>query len=489
MEQIRIIFTSDIHGYFYPTDYREKLKKSKGLLHIAQSFHKDGNTLILDGGDILQGSPFSYYSQMKRMPQIAAELMNIVGYDAVTIGNHDFNYGSQYLRNYLEQLNAVCICENCTEKKTGKSLFPWKIFQMENGIRVGIVGVVTDFVNLWEKAENLEQIKIENAYECVAKVYEEIKEKANLIVCLYHGGMECDIDTEEILEKTGENEGYKICKKLGFDLLLTGHQHMPIAGRNIQGTYVVQNACNADTYHEIQITFTPNIEIQSKMISASELPLRDMELPFQKIETDVQNWLDSVVGSVPQALYPEEHLQMALHGSKLADFINEVQLAYTGADISCTSLANQVSGLPEKVTVRDVLLTYPFANTLVVLEITGECLKKALERTAEYFTVKDGSIQISESFLKPKVEHYNFDFYKGVTYRIDYNKPMGNRISEVRVQKQLISPEKVYHICMNNYRASGAGGYEIYTHCKIVRQYGKDMFEVLLEYISKNMRK
>lgn len=84
-------------------------------------------------------------------------------------------------------------------------------------------------------------------------------------MCLYHGGMECDIDTEEILEKTGENEGYKICKKLGFDLLLTGHQHMPIAGRNIQGTYVVQNACNADTYHEIQITFTPNIEIQSKM--------------------------------------------------------------------------------------------------------------------------------------------------------------------------------------------------------------------------------
>ena len=53
--------------------------------------------------------------------------------------------------------------------------------------------------------------------------------------------------------------------------------------------------------------------------------------------------------------------------------------------------------------------------------------------------------------MKPKVEHYNFDFYKGVTYRIDYNKPMGNRISEVRVQKQLISPEKVYHICMNNY--------------------------------------
>ena len=90
MKQIRIIFTSDIHGYFYPTDYLDRERKSKGLLHIAQTYHKDGNTLILDGGDTLQGSPFSYYSQMKGRPDIAAELMNQAGYDAVTIGNHDF---------------------------------------------------------------------------------------------------------------------------------------------------------------------------------------------------------------------------------------------------------------------------------------------------------------------------------------------------------------------------------------------------------------
>ncbi|MFH7428722.1 hypothetical protein, partial [Pseudomonas syringae group genomosp. 7] len=81
MKQVRIIFTSDIHGYFYPTDYLDRERKPKGLLHIAQTFQKDGNTLILDGGDTLQGSPFSYYSQMKGIPDIAAELMNQAGYD------------------------------------------------------------------------------------------------------------------------------------------------------------------------------------------------------------------------------------------------------------------------------------------------------------------------------------------------------------------------------------------------------------------------
>ena len=484
MKQVRIIFTSDIHGYFFPTDYMDRTKKPKGLLHIAQHFQKDGNTLVVDGGDTLQGSPFAYYSQMKQNPKWAAELMNQAGYDVVTIGNHDFNYGSQYLHTYLEHLKAVCVCENCTDKNTGEPLFPWKVFQMENGIRVGIVGIVTDFVNVWEKPENLEQMTIDNTYARAAKAYEEIKNQADVTICLYHGGMECDTDTEEILEKTGENVGYKICRELGFDLLLTGHQHMPIAGRKIQGTYVVQNMCNADTYQEIQIQFEQTVTIQSKMVSASELPLKHTELPFQEIETDVQNWLDSVVGNMPEALYPEEHLQMALHGSRLADFINEAQLAYTGAEISCTSLANQVSGLPKEVTVRDVLLTYPFPNTLVVLEITGKLLKEALERSAEYVTVKDGRMQISESFLKPKVEHYNFDFYQGITCQIDYEKPVGSRVSEIQVLGEPAGAEKVYRICMNNYRASGAGGYEMYTHCNVIKRYGKDIFEILLEYIS-----
>lgn len=159
MKKIKIMFTSDIHGHFYPTDYLDSKKKPAGLFHIAQEFHKDENTLILDGGDILQGSPFAYYSQMTKNPEAAAELMNEAGYDVVTIGNHDFNYGDSYLLSYLNKLNACCVCQNCVEKGSGKILFPWKIFQMQNGIRVGVIGAVTDFVNVWEKEENISDFK------------------------------------------------------------------------------------------------------------------------------------------------------------------------------------------------------------------------------------------------------------------------------------------------------------------------------------------
>ena len=286
------------------------------------------------------------------------------------------------------------------------------------------------------------------------------------------------------METSGENVGFKICSNLGFDLLLTGHQHMPINGKSICGTYVVQNSCNADTYHEIEISLLDGIKISSKMIFSSEIPMQNNILPFQNMEDEVQNWLDSVVGILPKPLYPKDHLQMALEGSKLADFINQVQIEYTKAEISCTSLANKVPGLPKKVKVRDILLTYPFPNTLVVLEITGKILKAALERTAEYFSVKNGKIGISERFLKPKIEHYNFDFYRGVTYKVDYNKPKGERISKIQVNGIPIEENKKYHICMNNYRASGAGGYDMYKGCRVVKRYGKDMFEILLEYIS-----
>ena len=115
MKQIRIIFTSDIHGYFYPTDYLDRERKPKGLLHIAQAFRKDGNTLILDGGDTLQGSPFSYYSQMEGRPDIVAELSELLaGYrflplkrNTVFYRVHDDEQLVEILRIYDNRMDII----------------------------------------------------------------------------------------------------------------------------------------------------------------------------------------------------------------------------------------------------------------------------------------------------------------------------------------------------------------------------------------------
>ena len=111
---LTICFTSDIHGYFSDMDYATGMPGTTGLSRCASTFSHDGNTLILDGGDILQGSPFAYW--LSRNPvegaKVSARVMNLAGYQFVTIGNHDFNFGRETLESYLSHLDARCVSAN-----------------------------------------------------------------------------------------------------------------------------------------------------------------------------------------------------------------------------------------------------------------------------------------------------------------------------------------------------------------------------------------
>lgn len=148
MKNLKIYFTSDLHGYVYPTDYVERNEKNIGLLNIINHFNKDGNTLIIDGGDTIQGSPFTnYLSNSEFDVHPLATIMNAGGYDFITLGNHDFNYGKEYLKKYLNNLNATCLCANVVDKTNELPIFPYKIKTMENGLKVGIIGFTTDFIN------------------------------------------------------------------------------------------------------------------------------------------------------------------------------------------------------------------------------------------------------------------------------------------------------------------------------------------------------
>ena len=96
-KKLKVYFTSDVHGYFYPTTYGDMDVKPVGLFGCAADFNKDDETLIIDGGDILQGSAFAYYCrQVADSPEVIADIMNDCGYDYYTLGNHDFNYGLEF---------------------------------------------------------------------------------------------------------------------------------------------------------------------------------------------------------------------------------------------------------------------------------------------------------------------------------------------------------------------------------------------------------
>lgn len=489
MEQkVKIYFTSDLHGYFFDTNYADRTNRNLGALRCASQYEKDGNTLIIDGGDILQGSAFAYYCQKElNSNQPIADMMNLCGYDFVTLGNHDFNYGMEYLNEYVTKLNASCICQNVIDKD-GKHMFPYQIKVLENGVRVGVVGIVTDYVNVWEKPENIKGISIVNPFEEAKKALEELKGNVDLTIGVYHGGFERNLETKELLSESTENVAYKICEELDFDILLTGHQHMSIEGQYVHGTYVVQPKENGTEYHCIEVLMdgTEN-KISSQLKKADSTFEAEKVAPFMEIEEKVQDWLDNVVGKLETPLLPESKIKMAKEGNKIASFINQIQLHYSGAKASAVSLANEIKGFNSMVTRRDIIATYPYPNTLVVFEITGAKLRQAMERSAEYFAFdEEGNLCVSKAFLEPKVEHYNYDFYAGIEYTIDPEKEIGQRITSMKYQGNDIKEDEVLTVCVNNYRASGAGNYPVYQECPVVKEINTEMVELIMDYFEQS---
>lgn len=484
MRKININYTSDIHGYFYPTTYGDMEEKNIGLFKCYSNFTHDEDTLTIDGGDILQGSAFTFYCEQERSSCAEiAKIMSEAGYNYYTLGNHDFNYGTGYMREYISGHSGRCLCENVTDRE-GNILFPHIIKTMPNGLRVGLVGIVTDYVNVWEKKENIQDIIIADPFEAAKNALKDLKGKTDVNICIYHGGFESDLDTGKRLSDTTENVGYKICTELDYDLLLTGHQHMSVDGRYVSGTYVVQPMEYAKEFHKIEIEVydKDDIKITSTKCAADAKADDRLSKMFDEFESKVQEWLNRPIGYINRDLLPEDKAVMALNGSGIAEFLNRVQIHASGAQLSAVGLANEIAGFHKKVSTRDVIATYPYPNTLVVLEITGRKLKNVCERSAEYFQIRDGKVTVADSFLIPKVEHYNYDYYYGMDYTIDPYRQVGDRITKMEIDGEPVKADKTYTICINNYRQTGAGGYPDYKDCKVIKEINVEMVELIMNY-------
>ena len=484
---VQIYYTSDTHGHIFPVNYAAGYPENSGLLNLAAQVEKDGNTLVLDGGDALQGTPLTqYYLEHREEWPIhpVAAAFNAMGLDYFTLGNHDFNFGYEALREYLEAMDGMCLCTNVEDLGGQLRIRPWAVHTLDNGLRIGITGVVTDFVNIWEQPQNLERIRITDAFQAARAACAALRDQCDVCVCIYHGGFEEDLATGQLLSDSGENIACRIARELDFDLLLTGHQHMVVEGVNLSGTYAVQSPANAgQLLHMVGQWDGAKSCFQSNLIPVGGAHPAEPYQSLLPLENAVQNWLDQPIGVLSQAIPPEGKLEAALYGSQVAALFNQVQLTETGSDFSCTSLGNDPVGLASPVTMRGVTAAYLFASTLVVLEVTGEVLRQTLERCAAYFTLVDGQPQISQEFLLPKVEHYNYDFYAGLAYTFDLRRPVGSRV--VRLTKLDGSPlgDGTFRLCTSNYRATGTGGYEILRKCPVLWRGGVEMPDLTARYI------
>ena len=193
------------------------------------------------------------------------------------------------------------------------------------------------------------------------------------------------------------------------------------------------------------------------------------------------------MGRLDIPLEPKDHLEMAVNGSVIANFFNQVQLEASGADLSATSLGNVVKGFDRQVTIRDVVATYVFPNTLKTIRVDRRVLKAALERSAEYFDLDEaGQLQISRKFLSPIVMHYNYDYLYGLEVTVDVRRPVGDRVTSILYLGKELEADRKLTLCLNDYRATGTGEYPLYPQCELVKDQPTEIAQMIIEYIDKH---
>ena len=470
-----LYFTSDTHSYIYPTDYISDGKKNMGYIALSSCF-RDG-AIIADGGDVLQGSPLVQYEIRNRIrPFLASEVFNRAGLSVYVPGNHDFNFGYDTLRDFLSSLDAEILAANLKDLREELSVKPYTVKETEDGLRFLFVGVITDYVNIWEKKENLEGLEITDSVKAAAMALEEGRKLSpDFTICIYHGGFG---DEEGEIK---ENRGAELAA-LGFDVLLTAHQHAMIEPRHIGKTLTLQVGSKA--MYAAHLTFDKNGVIDAEILHAdASLPLKEkMKGIPDDTEKKVIASLSEPIGKINGRLSDISKLESAIHGSSLADFFNDVQLEATGADVSAVSLFNDPVSLGPEVTLGALLAAYPFSNTLLKLRISARMLKCAMERSAAYFDIEDGKVIISDRFIIPKEEHYNYDFYRGVAYSFDISRPLGERVVRLELDgvDLLSAPDRELTIALNSYRATGTGGYGVYRNAEVVERFSEEVQDIII---------
>ena len=296
----QIYYTSDTHGHIFPVNYASNCPENSGLLNLAAQVEKDGNTLVLDGGDSLQGTPLTQYylehrDQWPVHPVAAA--FNAMGLDYFTLGNHDFNFGYEALRDYLWAMDGVCLCTNVEDLGGELRIRPWAVHTLANGLRVGLTGVVTDFVNVWEQPQNLEKIRVTDAFQAARATCAALRDQCDVCVCIYHGGFEEELETGRMLSDSGENLACRIARELDFDLLLTGHQHMAVEGVNLSSTYAVQPPANAGQFLHISGKWEgTRSSFRSRLTAVGAIHPAEPYQSLLPLENAVQEWLDQPIG-------------------------------------------------------------------------------------------------------------------------------------------------------------------------------------------------
>ena len=485
MRKIKLLSTTDIHGTLSTYSYLDQTIKPQGLSRYSNIVKKNRELfecIVVDNGDSLQGSPLMTYAHRVRLkPNPLALVFNHIGLDYYNLGNHDFNYGEDVLLNYINDLDALCLTSNVlyNHKPIGQT----RIHTTQNGFKIALIGICTDYIPHWEKPEHIKNFKFLSPIDTLKNEINKLPHVDYTIV-YYHGGLEKDPITGQPTEVlTGENVGYEMTLISGIDLLITGHQHRSIATL-INQVPVMQCSLNATEYMDAEI------DIQNKTSDIQLIPMsgydydQDIELLIKPFDDETQIWLDQKLGKVEgHDLLIKDPFDARVHKHPYVSFINFIQKEVTQADICGTALFNQALGLGTEISYRDLVNNYVYPNSLIVKEMDGKTLKLYLEQCADYFTIIDNKIAVNPMFDEPKPQHFNYDMLDGIEYTLKISNPLGQRVISLIFNGKEVKENDVFSVAMNNYRASGGGNFHMIPPCKTLLEIQRDMTDILAEYI------
>ena len=457
---LQILATSDTHGKFDPWDYAANKEDTSGSVAQQAAAIKQlrtPDTLVIDAGDTIQGNSSQLFLEDDIHPMMAA--MNAIGYDIWVPGNHEYNYGMDVLQKVMAQQNAQVLTGN-VYAPDGTPLANSYTILKKRDVRIGLIGMVTPNITRWD-AVNLTGWTVTNPVDECRKVIDQIKDQVDVLI----GVMHMDTENEYGVYGSGVTDLANACPE--FDVIIAAHGHKEIPGEEINGVLVIENKNAGATMSDIHLQLHRKLDGGWKVASRSSESIQikdyqaDPELVALLAPYDERAKADAVIPIgelVGGNMAPDNEIENIpspmVQDTALLDFINEVQLYYTGAQVSATAMTSMTGQMREG-TIRKCDLTsiYTYENTLYKLQMNGAQLRDYMEWSAAFYkTWQPGDLTIA---FDPDTRYYLYDAFAGVNYEIDISQEPGNRIRNLTWPDGTpVADTDSFAIAVNNYRAT-----------------------------------
>ncbi|WP_369035137.1 MULTISPECIES: bifunctional metallophosphatase/5'-nucleotidase [Streptomyces] len=505
---LTVMGTTDLHGhifnwdYFKNAEYSDAKGNAQGLARIStlvEQVRKEKgrrNTLLLDAGDTIQGTPLTYY-YAKVDPITAkggpvhpmAQAMNAIGYDAVALGNHEFNYGIETLRKFESQCRFPLLGANALDAKTLKPAFPpffMKTFHVKGAppVKVAVLGLTNPGIAIWDKAYVQGKLTFPGLEEQAAKWVPKLRSMgADVVVVSAHSGSSGTSSYGDQLPYI-ENSAALVAQQVpGIDAILVGHAHTEIAELKVTNTATGKTVVLSEplayaerlSLFDIELVFEKGkwtVESVAATVRDSKTVADDPRITkLLKDEHDVVvAYVNQVVGTATDTLTTVE---ARYKDAPIIDLITKVQEDVVKAALVGTSYASlpviaqaspfsRTSEIPAgEVTIRDLSSLYVYDNTLVAKLMTGAQVRAYLEYSAQYFvqTAADAVVDVEKLTNAANRPDYNYDYVSGLTYDIDIAQAAGSRIKNLAYNGAALDDAQQFVFAVNNYRANGGGAF------------------------------